>query len=194
MALVTVDTSVALPATLRPGGMARKFWVLLAFGALSYEAEHRKLDLDALRHEYEAIGGTLGGTQAAEALIAHAETQRAALAAQLPHDVPDDWIAVGSRPLFDEYERKVREIGPRFDPQVDVADAHLLRRQMEAVCVAAAPPPPRQERSPRSPETRAMTRSSTALSCPTLTTWSATTSTSFPAGSRVSTSTRTTDC
>jgi predicted nucleic acid-binding protein len=142
MALVTVDTSVALPATLRPGGMARKFWVLLAFGALTYEAEHRKLDLDALRHEYEAIGGTLGGTQAAEALIAHAETQRAVLAAQLPHDAPDDWVAVGSRPLFDEYERKVREIGPRFDPQLDVADAHLLRRQMEAVCVAAAPPLP----------------------------------------------------
>jgi hypothetical protein len=125
--------------------MARKFWVLLAFGALTYEAEHRQLDLDALRHEYEASGGTLGGMQGAEALIAHAEAQRAGLAEQLPHGAPDDWLAVGSRPLFEEYERKVREIGQRFDPQLDVADAHLLRRQVEAICVAAAPPfPPGQ--------------------------------------------------
>jgi hypothetical protein len=47
LALVTVDTSVALPATLRSSGIPRKFWFLLAFGALTYEAEHRQLDLDA---------------------------------------------------------------------------------------------------------------------------------------------------
>jgi hypothetical protein len=54
-------------------------------------------------------------------------------------------VAVGSRPLFDEYERKVREIGRHFDPELDGDDARRLRRQMEAVCVAAAPPfPPDQ--------------------------------------------------
>jgi hypothetical protein len=54
--LVTVDTSVAVLATLRGGGMPRKFWVLLAFGGLAYQAEHGRLDLDALRLEAEATG------------------------------------------------------------------------------------------------------------------------------------------
>jgi predicted nucleic acid-binding protein len=142
---VTVDTSVALPATLRAGGMPRKLWVLLAFGKLTYEAEHRRLDLDALREESEAVGGELGGLEVAEALIVHAQERRTVLAEGLPYGAPDDWVAVGSRPLFDEYERKVREIGTRFDPQLDVDDARLLRRQLEAICVAAAPPfPPEQ--------------------------------------------------
>ncbi len=87
--------------------MARKLWVVLAFGALTYEAEHRRLDLHALREESEAAGGALGGLQAAEALIAHAEERRRLLAERLPFDTPQDWVAVGSRPLFDEYERKV---------------------------------------------------------------------------------------
>lgn len=116
--------------------------MLLAFGALTYEVEHRRLDLDALREESEAVGGTLGGIEVAEALIAHAAERRTVLAERLPYGVPDDWIAVGSRPLFDEYERKVREIGTRFDPRLNAGDARLLRRQMEAICVAAAPPFP----------------------------------------------------
>lgn len=125
--------------------MPRKLWVLLAFGSLAYEAEHRRLDLDALRLEAEAAGGELGGMEAAEVLVAHAEERRSLLSEHLPHGAPDDWVAVGSRPLFDEYERKVREIGHRFDPALDENDARLLRRQMEAICVAAAPPfPPDQ--------------------------------------------------
>lgn len=125
--------------------MPRRLWVLLAFGALTYELEHRRLDLDALRRESEAVGGTLGGLERAEALIAHAEERAAVLAERLPYGVPDDWVAVGSRPLFDEYERKVREIGTRFDPHLGGDDARLLRRQMEVICVAAAPPfPPEQ--------------------------------------------------
>lgn len=125
--------------------MPRKLWVLLAFGKLTYEAEHRRLDLDALREESEAVGGELGGLEVAEALIVHAQERRTVLAEGLPYGAPDDWVAVGSRPLFDEYERKVREIGTRFDPQLDVDDARLLRRQLEAICVAAAPPfPPEQ--------------------------------------------------
>lgn len=122
--------------------MPRKLWVLLAFGALTYEIEHRRLDLEALREESEAVGGTLAGIEVAEALIAHAAERRTVLAERLPYGVPDDWVAVGSRPLFDEYERKVREIGTRFDLSLDAGDARLLRRQMEAICVAAAPPFP----------------------------------------------------
>jgi len=62
-----------LPATLGAGGMPRTFWVLLAFGGLVYEAEHRRPDLDALRLEADATGGALGGMETAERLIAHAE-------------------------------------------------------------------------------------------------------------------------
>jgi hypothetical protein len=122
--------------------MPRKFWTLLAYGGLAYEVEHRQLDLDALRRESEAVGGSLGGLETAERLIAHAEERRALLSEHLPYGAPDDWLAVGSRPLFDEYERKVREIGARFHPTVDEVDARRLRRQMEAICVAAAPPFP----------------------------------------------------
>lgn len=122
--------------------MRRKFWVILAFGGWAYEVEHRRLELDELRLEAEATGGELGGIDAAERPIAHAEERRALLAEHLPYDAPDDWAAAGSRPLFDEYERKVREIGHRFDPTLDEDDARLLRRQMEAICVTAAPPHP----------------------------------------------------
>jgi len=122
--------------------MPRKFWVLLAFGGLVYEAEHRRLDLDALRLEADATGGALGGMETAERLIAHAEERRALLSEHLPYGAPEDWVAAGSRPLFDEYERKVREIGHRFDPTLDENDARLLRRQMEAICVAAPLPVP----------------------------------------------------
>jgi hypothetical protein len=122
--------------------MPRKFWVLLAFGGLVYEAEHRRLDLDALRLEADATGGALGGMETAERLIAHAEERRALLSEHLPCGAPEDWVAAGSRPLFDEYERKVREIGHHFDPTLDENDARLLRRQMEAICVAAPPPVP----------------------------------------------------
>jgi hypothetical protein len=122
--------------------MPRKFWLLLAFGGLVYETEHRRLDLDALKAEAEEAGGKLGGIGAAEALIEHAEERVALLAEHLPYGAPQDWVAVGSTPLFDEYERKVREIGRRFDPAIDESDARLLRRQMEAICVAGAPPFP----------------------------------------------------
>jgi hypothetical protein len=124
--------------------MPRKFWVLLAFGGLVYQAEHRRLDLDALRLEAAAAGGALGGVETAERLIADAEERRALLSEHLPYSAPDDWVA-GSRPLFDEYERKVREIGRRFDPALDEDDARLLRSQTEVICIAAAPPfPPDQ--------------------------------------------------
>jgi hypothetical protein len=94
--LVTVDTSVTLPATLRASAMPRKLWVLLAFGGLVYEAKHRRLDLDALRREAEATGGSLGGIHAAEQQIVHVEERQALLAERLPYGAPDDWAAAGN--------------------------------------------------------------------------------------------------
>lgn len=57
MPFVVVDTSVALPATLSPAGLARKFFVLLAYGAISYEVEHAQLEIDELAKQAEASGG-----------------------------------------------------------------------------------------------------------------------------------------
>lgn len=51
MPFVLVDTSVSLPATLSPGGFRRRFFVILAFGAVTYEVGHRKLELDELVKE-----------------------------------------------------------------------------------------------------------------------------------------------
>lgn len=137
---VVVDTSVSLPATLSPRGARRKLWVLLALGALTYEVEHGRFELDALDAESGRQGGILGGEQNSLGRLERASHRRAALLERLPYGTPDDLVAIGSRALFDEYERKLREIGAKLDPQLRKQDIPLLRRQIESVCVIAAPP------------------------------------------------------
>jgi predicted nucleic acid-binding protein len=140
MPFVVVDTSVSLPATLSPRGLARKFWIILALGALTYEVEHRRLELDALTKEAEESGGTARGLEAALDRIILAEQRRSALLELLPYGIPEDWVAVGSAPLFDEYERKLPEVGQKLKLQLSDADIAKRRRQVEAVCVAGCPP------------------------------------------------------
>lgn len=140
MPFVVVDTSVSLPATLSPGGLARKLWVVLALGALTYETEHRQLELDELARQAEQEGGTVHGLEQALQRIAEAEDRRAALLEVMPYGAPEDWVAIGSAVIFDEYERKVREIGGQLDPTFHKEDVAVLRRQVEAICVAGAPP------------------------------------------------------
>ncbi|HEX3737701.1 MAG TPA: hypothetical protein VHV53_09180, partial [Solirubrobacterales bacterium] len=137
---VVVDTSVSLPAALSPGGARRKLWILLALGAPTYEVEHGRLELDALRARADQEGGVVGGMEKSLDRLERASDRRAALSELLPYGTPDDWVAIGSRPLFDEYERKLREVGTRLDPHLREEGIPLLRRQMEAVCVIAAPP------------------------------------------------------
>lgn len=139
MPFVVVDTSISLPATLSPGGMMRRFWVVLALGALTYEVEHRKLELDELSGRAKREGGVVGGLNNARARIAEADDRRVGLLELLPTGTPDDWVAIGSAPLFDEYERKLREIGRKLDPALRDEDIPRLRRQLEVVCVAGAP-------------------------------------------------------
>lgn len=137
---VVVDTSVSLPATLSPGGARRKLWILLALGALTYEVEHGRLELEALRVQADREGDAVGGIEKSLDRLERASDRRAAMSERLPFGTPEDWVAIGSRPLFDEYERKLREVGTRLDPHLREEDIPLLRRQMEAVCVIAAPP------------------------------------------------------
>jgi hypothetical protein len=140
MPFVVVDTSVSLPATLSPGGLTRKFLVLLAYGAVSYEVEHGQLELDELAKQAEAAGGQVMGLDRAKDQRALAADRRAALEELLPRGTPDDWVAVGSAPLFDEYERKLREIGTKIDPNLRDEDVPKLRRQVEAICAVGSPP------------------------------------------------------
>lgn len=140
MPFVVVDTSVSLPATLSPGGMMRRFWIVLALGALTYEIEHRQLELDELSQRAEREGGMVGGLKKVRDRVEKARSRRAALIELLPNGTPDDWVAIGSTPLFDEYERKLREIGQKLDPALRDRDIPLLRRQLEVVCAIGAPP------------------------------------------------------
>jgi hypothetical protein len=71
---------------------AAQVLVVLAFGALTHEIEHRRLDLDALHHESDAaVGGTPEGLELAAALIAAAGERRSVLAERLPYGTPNDW-------------------------------------------------------------------------------------------------------
>jgi predicted nucleic acid-binding protein len=137
---VVVDTSVSLPATLSPTGMARKLWVLLALGALTQQVDHHGLLLDELRRESEISGAKPGALQVIAAEAHAAQQRRTTLRDLLPHDAPEHWVALGGVAIFDEYERKVREIGRRLNPDVRDTDVQPLRRQVEAICVADTPP------------------------------------------------------
>lgn len=139
MPLVVVDTSVALPAVLSPSGLARKFWVLLAYGAVAYRHQHLRLELEALK-EQAGPGVELGGLDAVEAMVTRAGDRRAALAELLPYGSPDDWVVAGSTYLFDEFERKVVEVGAKLGRQIDPDQAARMRRQYQAICVTAPPP------------------------------------------------------
>jgi predicted nucleic acid-binding protein len=119
--------------------MARKLWVLLAVGALTYQIEHHRLALEELRAESEITGALPGALASIEAEAHAAERRRAALRDLLPHDTPEHWVAVGGAAIFDEYERKVREVGRRLNPSVRDTDVQPLRRRLEAICVAGSP-------------------------------------------------------
>jgi predicted nucleic acid-binding protein len=137
---VVVDTSVSLPATLSPTGMARKLWVLLGYGALNHHAEWHRIELELLRAEAETLGAQAVGLQRAAVEAEATEQQRAILRDLLPDNAPEHWVALGSAVLFREYERKVREIGKRLNPNVRETDVGPLRRQLQAICAAGSPP------------------------------------------------------
>ncbi len=147
MSRVVIDTSVSLPATLSPTGMARKLWVLLAYGALTDQAEQHRIELELLQTEAERTGTQPTGIQHITVAARVAERQRAILYDLLPHNAPEHWVALGSAALFDEYERKVREIGKRLNPNIRESDIKPLLRQMQAIC-AAGPPPFEPDQAP----------------------------------------------
>lgn len=139
MPLITVDTSVALPAALKSASVPRKLWVLLAYGALNYRADHLRLDGDELKKLADETGGESMGMRALDEMIEAAGERCAAVEELLPYGAPRDYVAVGFPALFDEFERKVREIGHKFDPSLRPEDAAAARRQFAAICAVGAP-------------------------------------------------------
>lgn len=136
-----IDTNVALPALLsEPGGLRKKFLVLLAFGALTYRAEHLELELAALRDEANQTGGVLMGEEALKKSQASAENRRASMAELLPYGTPDNWMLGASGYMIDEFEKKAKEVGARFGNEVDEVEAGMLRRQLLAISVTAPDP------------------------------------------------------
>jgi predicted nucleic acid-binding protein len=130
---VVLDTSVVLPAVLSPRGYRRRFWVLLAFGALAARRELARLEAEALRKQASAPGSKSGGSSA-QSLVSDADERYERLRVLLPAGCPDDWRLVCSGPLLGEYERKLRETGPRLDPALRPGDVEIARRQIESVC------------------------------------------------------------
>jgi predicted nucleic acid-binding protein len=130
---VVLDTSVILPATLSPRGYRRRFWVLLAFGALAARRNLARLEADALRREGGVAGSESGGLPV-DALAAQADARYRRLSELLPPGCPDDWRLVGSKPLLEEYVRKLRETGPKLDQALRPNGIEVVRRQIESVC------------------------------------------------------------
>ena len=130
---VVIDTSVVLPALLSPKGYRRRFLVVLAFGALAARRDLVRLEADALQAEALASGGALGGLPL-QTLVERAEADHANLRERLPYGCPDDWRLVASRPVLDEYERKLRQAGRRLDPDLTDAEIETARRVIASLC------------------------------------------------------------
>lgn len=138
MPLVMVDTNIAIRATLPiPGGVARKLWVIFAYGAASYRAEHLALDLGELAAEQVREGGVV---RAHEAQIEKAEAEVARLEELLPVGTPSDWLLAGSAAAWDEYERIARERAANLKRKITPAIAEMLLRRYQSACVDAPKP------------------------------------------------------
>lgn len=129
MPLITLDTSVALPAMLSPSGVPRKLLVLLAFGAARHRAEHLRLERDLLIDLAARQGGQVHGLDIFDAAIDEAERRRARLTELLPFSTPDTYVAAGFATLFDEHDAScarsatawIRPFGKRTQPVCDAS-------------------------------------------------------------------------
>ncbi|MGH2880152.1 MAG: hypothetical protein ACRDK4_11180 [Solirubrobacteraceae bacterium] len=92
------------------------------------------MEADALRKHASLPGSEIHGPSA-ESLVRDADARYKRLRGLMPLACPEDWRLVGSRPLLGEYERKLRESGPKLDPALRPEDVETARRQIQSVCV-----------------------------------------------------------
>jgi predicted nucleic acid-binding protein len=72
------------------------------------------------------------------------ERRREEMRDRLRIRAPDDICLVGSKLLFDEVERKVQEIGRRFDPALHHDASAIVRRQVERLSAVIVDFDPRE--------------------------------------------------
>lgn len=111
---VVADTNILLKAFLSPNGRRRKFLVVCAYGALNYYVRVGLAERERLQEEAEHVAGSAIGGVDIERSIEAATDRHAYLAEHLPAMTPDDLCLVASRPLLDEVEEKVAEVGPQM--------------------------------------------------------------------------------
>src|SRR5690348_5963002 len=129
---VVIDTSWLLPAFLSrgPRPWSRGLLILTALGGLTLRRHTIQAELQALNDEGERYGAASNYEHYRGRLTA-IEHRRDELRDRLGLRAPDDLCLVGSRLLFDEVERKVRDVGRKLDPRLsDDAPAHI-RRQVQ---------------------------------------------------------------
>lgn len=133
-----VDTNFSLRATLpNPGGLARKAWVLFAYGAAHFRVEQLELDLVELKTEHARSGGRLSKS---ESLLEASVAELARLEELMPIGTQTDWVLAGSQACWDEYQRKALEIAPQLHRPITPRQAGLRRQEYEAICVVAPKP------------------------------------------------------
>jgi len=130
---VVLDTSVVLPAVLSPRGYRRRFFVLLALGALAARRDLAQLEADALRVQADIPDNESGG-RAIDTLVQDADARYQRLSKLMPPGCPEHWRLIASPPVLAEYERKLREAGPQLNPSLGTHGIELARRQIEIVC------------------------------------------------------------
>jgi predicted nucleic acid-binding protein len=129
---IVIDTSRLLPAFLSAGAKprSRSLVILTALGGLTLRQRTIEAEVRSLRQE----GGRPGAEVHDEPLLQRVEAvarRRDEFRDRLGMRAPDDLCLVGSRLLFDELERKVREVGQKFDPRLPNDAPALVRRQIE---------------------------------------------------------------
>src|SRR5206468_332000 len=107
---------------------SRGLLILTALGGLTLRRHTIEEELRALREEGERLGVHVHDAPY-EGRLEAVERRREQMRDRLGMRAPDDLCLVGSRLLFDEVERKVREIGERFDPRLSDDAPARVRRQ-----------------------------------------------------------------
>jgi predicted nucleic acid-binding protein len=111
---VVADTNILLKAFLSPNGRRRKFLVVCAYGALNYYVRVGLAERERLQEELEHVAASAIGGVDIHRFIEAAADRHAFLAEHLPAMTPDDLCLVASRPLLDEVEEKVADVGPQM--------------------------------------------------------------------------------
>jgi predicted nucleic acid-binding protein len=143
---IVIDTSWLLPAFLSRSEKpwSRNLLILTALGGLTLRRRTIEEEWSVLRREGERLGVDVYDAPFLGKLDA-LERRRDEMRDRLGMRAPDDLCLVGSRLLFDELERKVREVGARFDPRLSDDTPERVRRQVERLTAIVVGFDPREQ-------------------------------------------------